>query len=213
LRGAAPQDFDCSPLPLFGDVKCQSAKGSFFRRTKTMSMLLISGIFAVALLCHLAPANAAVEHDARWKDARWDALLAEEMKHGGVETITGPTGSFVFLHHEPGKDDYYLTFTRSLDNKIRLICIMPINQLVNICSNWNTGTLSYATRAADDDPANVHSWRISRTPHTLSPWNAFLLSAPVAGFLHMLATTEPSDEEYRRRYSHPFSGQTWGRRR
>ena len=145
-----------------------------------MRKLLISGIFAVALLCQLAPANAAVEHDARWKDARWDALIAEAVKHGGVETIAGTSGSLVFLHHEPGKDDYYLTFTHSLDNKIRFICVMQVDQLVSVCSDWNTGTLSYATRAADDDPADAHSWHVSRTPPTLSPSNAFLLSAPVA---------------------------------
>lgn len=86
-----------------------------------MRKSLISGISAVAMLCQLASAIAAVEHDASWKDARWDALLAEAVKHGGVETIAGTTGSFVFLHHEPGKDYYFLTFTHSLDNKIRLI--------------------------------------------------------------------------------------------
>ncbi len=89
------------------------------------------------------------------KDAKWNALIAEAVKHGGVETISGNTGSYVFSR----PDGMSMTLTRSLDNKIRLICIGYMNKNINVCINWDTEKMIYSTRASETAP-----WVTSSTP-------------------------------------------------
>ncbi|MDQ6702906.1 MAG: hypothetical protein M3Z96_07295 [Pseudomonadota bacterium] len=53
------------------------------------------------------------------KDTGWESLITSAINRGGVETISGDTGSYVFVR----PDGMIVTFTRRLDNKIRLICV------------------------------------------------------------------------------------------
>jgi hypothetical protein len=89
------------------------------------------------------------------KDAKWNALIAEAVKHGGVETISGNTGSYLFSRPD-GMD---MTVTRSFDNKIRLICIGYMSKNINVCMNWDNEKMIYSTRASQTAP-----WVTSSTP-------------------------------------------------
>jgi hypothetical protein len=66
----------------------------------------------IPAFCLLHAATAA--YASSLKDAKWNALIAEAVKHGGVETISGKTGSYV-LSRPDGMD---MTFTRRLDNNL-----------------------------------------------------------------------------------------------
>jgi len=113
----------------------------------------MKGIILAFCLLHAATAAYA----GSLKDAKWNALIAEAVKHGGVETISGNTGSYVFSRPD-GMD---MTITRSLDNKIRLICIGYMSKNINVCMNWNNEKMIYGTRASQTAP-----WVTSSTPPT-----------------------------------------------
>ncbi len=110
----------------------------------------------ILAFCVLHAATAA--HAGSLKDAKWNALIAEAVKHGGVETISGNTGSYVFSRPD-GMD---MTFTRSLDNKIRLICIAYMSKNINVCMNWNDEKVTYSTRASETAPWVISSTRQPR---------------------------------------------------
>lgn len=107
-------------------------------------------ILAFCLLHAATPAYA-----GSLKDAKWNALIAAAVKHGGVETISGNTGSYVFSRPD-GMD---MTVTRSLDNKIRLICMGYMRKNINVCMNWDNEKMIYGTRASETVP-----WVTSSTP-------------------------------------------------
>lgn len=95
----------------------------------------------ILAFCLLHAATAA--YVGSLQDAKWNALIAEAVKHGGVETFSGNTSSYVFSRPD-GMD---MTFTRSLDNKIRLGCIGYNEKMI------------YSTRASETAP-----WIAGSTP-------------------------------------------------
>ncbi|MGH9676417.1 MAG: hypothetical protein ACRD36_04885, partial [Candidatus Acidiferrum sp.] len=101
------------------------------------------GVATLAVSCLFAAAHATPK-----KDAEWNRLLAEAVKHGGVETISGNTGSYVFA----GPKGMHLTITRRLDNKVRLICAGYMSANINVCMNWDTEKMIYSTRASESAP-------------------------------------------------------------
>ena len=107
----------------------------------------------ILAFCLLHAATAA--YAGSLKDAKWNALIAEAVKHGGVETISGNSGSYVFSRPD-GMD---MTITRSLDNKIRLICVGYMSKNINVCKNSDDETMIYNTRASQTAP-----WVTSSTP-------------------------------------------------
>jgi hypothetical protein len=107
----------------------------------------------ILAFCVLHAATAA--YAGSRKDAKWNAPIAETVKHGGVETISGNTGSYVFSRPD-GMD---LTITRRLDNKIRLICMGYMSKNINVCMNWDNDKMIYSTRASETAP-----WVTSSTP-------------------------------------------------
>jgi hypothetical protein len=107
----------------------------------------------ILAFCLLHAASAA--YAGSLKDAKWNALIAEAVKHGGVETISGNTGSYVFS----GPDGMDMTFSRRLDNKIRLICMGYMSKNINVCMNWDSEKFYYSTRASETAP-----WVTSRKP-------------------------------------------------
>ncbi|MGQ0445304.1 MAG: hypothetical protein ACT4O2_09320 [Beijerinckiaceae bacterium] len=52
-----------------------------------------------------------------------------------------------------------MTITRSLDNKIRLICMGYMSKNFNVCLNWDSEKMIYSTRASGTAP-----WVASSTP-------------------------------------------------
>lgn len=145
---------------------------------------------ALVLCLSLAatPVYAGQDH-GNLNDARWDALIASAINRGGVETISGDTGSYVFVR----PDGMIVTFTRRLDNKIRLICVqhasIPGNNTaltaMNVdfqqCLNWNTGVTIYATRASESA-----AWVFSDVPPTaqeLDPEQAQEQENPLPGLI------------------------------
>ncbi|MGH6847589.1 MAG: hypothetical protein ACREC0_09165 [Methylocella sp.] len=94
------------------------------------------------------PCMFAAAHATPKKDAEWNKLLAEAVKHGGVETISGNTGSYVFA----GPKGMHLTITRRLDNKVRLLCAGYMSANINVCLNWDTEKMIYSTRASESAP-------------------------------------------------------------
>ena len=114
----------------------------------------------ILAFCLLHAASAA--YAGSLKDAKWNALIAEAVKHGGVETISGNTASYVFS----GPDGMDMTFTRSFDNKIRLICMGYMSKNINVCLNWDNEKMYYGTRANETAP-----WVISRTPPAEIAWD------------------------------------------
>jgi hypothetical protein len=107
----------------------------------------------ILAFCLLHAATAAYAGSRR--DAKWNALIAETVKHGGVETISGNSGSYVFA----GPDGMDMTITWSLDNKIRLICMGYMSENINVCMNWDNEKMIYSTRASETAP-----WVTSSTP-------------------------------------------------
>ncbi|MGH6846700.1 MAG: hypothetical protein ACREC0_04455 [Methylocella sp.] len=66
----------------------------------------------ILVFCLLHAATAA--YAGSLKDAKWNALIAEAVKHAGIETISGKTGSYVFsmpawnghdFHTQPRQQD------------------------------------------------------------------------------------------------------------
>jgi hypothetical protein len=122
-------------------------------RTQAKRTTAVKRIILAFCLLHAATAAYADS----LKDAKWNALIAEAVKRGGVETISGNTGSYVFS----GLDRMDMTVTRSLDNKIRLICMGYMSKNINVCMNWDNEKMIYSTRANETAP-----WVTSSTPPT-----------------------------------------------
>jgi hypothetical protein len=97
----------------------------------------------VAIARPAAPAPTAPD-----KHAQWDQLIAEAIKHGGVPTKLSATESYVFA----GPNGLNVTFTRTLDNRVRAVCAMYLSANINVCMNWDTEKLTYATRADANSP-------------------------------------------------------------
>ncbi len=89
------------------------------------------------------------------KDAQWDRLIDEAVRHGGVETVLDKSASYVF----GAPDGMSITFTRTLDNKVRAVCAGYMSKNFFVCADWNTGKLRYSSRQDEASP-----WIASETP-------------------------------------------------
>jgi hypothetical protein len=117
-----------------------------------MRMMLCAVIFASIFVS--CPGFAASRTDQQWSE-----LIAHAKKHGGVETVLDQTASYVFQAH----DGTYVTFTRTLDNKKRYICIIRDALNFRYCYNFDSQTVIYGTRA-DANAAWVESLTPPPTP-------------------------------------------------
>jgi len=130
--------------------------GSKMRRAgaETMRVLLrlvvAGGVLAIA---NFGPAFAG----AADRDEAWDALIVEAKKRGGVETVLDKSASCVFQR----PDGMYVTFTRTLDNRTRVVCALASDSNFSACADWRTGNITYGWRA--DAAAQM---RFSKTPPT-----------------------------------------------
>ena len=120
-----------------------------------MRVPLCAAIFASFLVA--TPISAASSADKA--DKEWSELIAQAKKHGGVETVLDQTASYVFQAH----DGTYVTFTRTLDNKKRFICIIRDALNFRYCYNFDSQTIIYGTRA-DPNAAWVESLTPPPTP-------------------------------------------------
>ncbi len=89
------------------------------------------------------------------RDAAWAALIAEAKKHGGVETILGSTGSYVFQR----PDGLYVMFTRTLDSRTHAVCVLAMAQNFITCEDWDSGKITYGQRPDANSP-----WKYSDKP-------------------------------------------------
>jgi len=100
------------------------------------------------LCCVLAimAANPALATPER--DRNWDALIAEAQRRGGVETRLDTSTSYVFQR----PDGAYVTFSHSLANGVRAVCLISKDQNLGVCDDWDTGRLAYSWRADAASP-------------------------------------------------------------
>lgn len=120
------------------------------------------------LPCLSLLAQAAPERDAQWKK-----LLMQAAKHGGTETVSGHTASYVFAG--PGGMD--VTFTHSLDNAVRLVCAGQMHANINVCWNWDARTCLYSTRANASAPWGFSTMApdFNRLPPETQQWGGVLM--------------------------------------
>lgn len=114
--------------------------------------LLLAAALLTAVSCWSGPGHAAPDKD---KAVGWRRLIAEAIKHGGVETIAGNTGSYVFA----GPNGLNVTFTHTLDDNEHFVCAAYILANIIVCANWDTEKLRYGTRADEHSP-----WVVSDVP-------------------------------------------------
>lgn len=144
--------------------------------TKALKLLCA---FSFLLLCITLPARATPERDAQWKK-----LLAQAAKHGGKETVSGHSASYVFAG--PGGMD--VTFTHSLDNKVRLVCAGQMRANINVCWNWDTQTCLYSTRVNASSPWGFSTIvpDFNKLPPETQQWGAVLMRICGVKMPHML---------------------------
>ncbi len=108
------------------------------------------------------------------RDKAWDALVAQAVAHGGVETRLDQSASYVFKR----PDGSFVTFTHILKGQKRAVCLITETQSATACLDWDNGKLTLGDRKDAASP-----WRF-RAKQSL---DAFEAEQP--GFFQQLLST------------------------